>query len=412
MALRKEPLNGKLEGVFLFSHAKGNPMSKRTVRLPPALFIMAMLMMLALALWGCGAKSEKAGPPLLTPSSPTNTKAVLTRIFISNENIDSMEELRLLSGDDSNIIADLIFVSENREVLVVHAFSGNVNRWRLQDSSVSHQINLGPVSVPATQFSPDGKWIAIAAGDTEPALTAGLSVSMKGSKVFDVLKGEIIWQNVNNRNRWSTSYIDVAWNRNNTLLSSITPNGFTLVDTQTWHSVNNYTWMIEDISGESVVRLCTVAFDASSEWLLLGNTAGTLYAYEPYGIGIISWRSDVENCLLEAESSPSNRYVASIGTQDFVVWDVTKVNRWFSKDMHIQSKHSYTSAADLAFSPDGKLLAVGTKTMWQIWSVEEGELLKEHPQGSYALAFSPDGRLFAWGDLEGNVHIWGIPDSQ
>jgi WD40 repeat protein len=28
----------------------------------------------------------------------------------------------------------------------------------------------------------------------------------------------------------------------------------------------------------------------------------------------------------------------------------------------------------------------------------------------YAVTFSPDGRLFAWGDANGVVHLWGVPE--
>ena len=44
-----------------------------------------------------------------------------------------------------------------------------------------------------------------------------------------------------------------------------------------------------------------------------------------------------------------------------------------------------------------------------MWAVERREKVLEGREGSYAVAFSPDGRLLAWGDLEGRVHLWGIP---
>jgi WD40 repeat protein len=66
-------------------------------------------------------------------------------------------------------------------------------------------------------------------------------------------------------------------------------------------------------------------------------------------------------------------------------------------------------AGALAFNPAGDLLAVGTAVGWQIWDVEQQELVMEkEAEGVYALTFSPDGRWFAWGDANGVVHLWAV----
>ena len=69
--------------------------------------------------------------------------------------------------------------------------------------------------------------------------------------------------------------------------------------------------------------------------------------------------------------------------------------------------------ANLAFSPDGSLLAVGTSGGWQIRSVPGFQVLVENDdQPVTAVAWSPDGSLFAWGDAEGTVHVWGVPQDR
>jgi hypothetical protein len=52
---------------------------------------------------------------------------------------------------------------------------------------------------------------------------------------------------------------------------------------------------------------------------------------------------------------------------------------------------------------------VGTTSGWQLWSVGNKKLLLENERATFAVTFSPDGRLFAWGDTEGDIHLWGVP---
>jgi len=105
------------------------------------------------------------------------------------------------------------------------------------------------------------------------------------------------------------------------------------------------------------------------------------------------------------------------------IWDLETRGR-----LHRSPKLS-TVAAAIAFSPDGKLLAVGTSGAGgelpepgrvSIWDTESGE--RPHTlQGKQevrpgenhcaitALAFSPDSKRLAWGDTEGTVRVCDLP---
>jgi WD40 repeat protein len=70
---------------------------------------------------------------------------------------------------------------------------------------------------------------------------------------------------------------------------------------------------------------------------------------------------------------------------------------------------------DLAFHPEGKILAsTGRDTVVRLWDCESGKMISElgKPRGAqfkdwlHALAWSPDGNLLATADMAGMVHVW------
>jgi WD40 repeat protein len=131
------------------------------------------------------------------------------------------------------------------------------------------------------------------------------------------------------------------------------------------------------------------------------------------------WRTGVEvrsinlgptNPATGLAFSPDGRLLAVQGRMFGSIWDL---RAWRELQRVQGSPELYP--ADLAFSPDGRLLALHTAgadgkpsvRLWDVDSNTEYALLTD-VSGNWTLAFSPDGRLLATGGFKDGIQLWDV----
>jgi WD40 repeat protein len=137
-------------------------------------------------------------------------------------------------------------------------------------------------------------------------------------------------------------------------------------------------------------RLLAVAGRSLRLWSTIGWTP--LLTVGPAGVGYGT-----------ARFSPSGRVLATVNVAERIeLWDVASGNR-------VRTLCCMALYGDLAFSPDGAVLAAGGH--WpRLWDLAAGRevlrLVQTREPAFGAIAFSPDGRVLATGSQDGTARLW------
>lgn len=135
---------------------------------------------------------------------------------------------------------------------------------------------------------------------------------------------------------------------------------------------------------------------------------------------LVSVLSEYKDVVYDLAFSPDGRLLASAG------WDGEKgggvVRIWEVKEGRVTRTLVKTigDVTALAFSPDGRLLAT-SRGKWNdgemidLWNTNDWRLvcsLKGHKHNVNDLAFSPDGTLLASGSSDATVRVWRVADGK
>jgi len=91
------------------------------------------------------------------------------------------------------------------------------------------------------------------------------------------------------------------------------------------------------------------------------------------------------------------------------IWNFNQATQLVESEPHVLT---FPSAESLAFSHDGRLLAVGGTSMITLWDLDQnrvfGQPLQTNNVMVYAIAYSSDGRYLLSGDNSGVVNLWDL----
>jgi WD40 repeat protein len=104
-----------------------------------------------------------------------------------------------------------------------------------------------------------------------------------------------------------------------------------------------------------------------------------------------------------AAYSPDGKKIATVGTgRAVMLWDAAT-----GKELHQFPSRSLP--INIAFSPDGTMLATTDDSVCHLWDVSTGKerhRLAGQPKSARAIAFSPDGKTVAAGCFDGTILLW------
>lgn len=286
------------------------------------------------------------------------------------------------------------------------ATSGNdpsVNVWDTETLQLVHQFShLDMEFARFTSFSPDGRWLMVSEGRRGRSLPDGGVPVYFEVAIWNLSTGERLGRVTDAATVW-----DVVWSPRGEILAYW--DSFPQPVIRFWAPPGGGA----EVPGPVAVRGIEIG---DAVWLPDGGIVAV--GSGEGGLGV--WRSTTPEEVVTIENapvdyapwvtlSPDGALVAAPPSRGVVsIWDVATGR--IVQELRV---HELARLADagLAFSPDRSLLATGVERDVLIWDVATGGIvarLSGHESAVNQLAFSPDGKTLAVGEADGIVRLWWL----
>lgn len=247
-----------------------------------------------------------------------------------------------------------------------------------------------------------GVGVSFGSGSGEQNAVLSLAVRPDGKRFFAGIKGDRI--RVIDTEKWYVMQ-EVKFEGNSAVSLSVSPDG----DTLAWASDAGVVHLWRQVIGE---------YDAGARLSALTNPTST--AFSPDGMRLASghengtiriWGHPSAKELIRFASHPS-RIAFTLDGRLVAAEEATFVGVWDGRTGKpvARLKRDAELTHSMAFSPDGKRLAVGssdeTIRVWEVGTGAEIAALKVSDRWIVNLAFSPDGGTVAAQDTQGRVLFW------
>jgi WD40 repeat protein len=267
-----------------------------------------------------------------------------------------------------------------------------VRVWSATTGALVHKLRAATSGATAVAFSPDGR--RLATGSLEGLIT-----------VWDIAT----WRVLRTLTGHTSGVTSVAFS----------PDGQRLASSSVAGVIHIEVWDRDAMSRKLRIEGTDRSWHNNRERLTLMGHTGSVsqLAFSPDGTQLVSassdgaikfWdaRGDPEARTLEsliAAFSPDGKWLASASwnTTSFKLWDSTTGQLVRTFDGH------HGQVYDLAFSPDGKLIASsGLDDSIKLWDVATGQVRHTFEKDATRVAFSPNGQWLA--SASGPVKLWDV----
>jgi len=227
----------------------------------------------------------------------------------------------------------------------------------------------------------------------------GVAVSQVSSQVGRLLSGD------------TDAVESVAFSPNGHLLASSSDDGtIRLWDVRSQRQLGRPLWRYSD-------RINTVVFSPNGHDLASGACDGTIRLWgvrTHRQLGSALHAGHERDCVNAVAFSPDGLRLVSasdFGDGRLRLWDVRR-----HKQLGRVFGHQGIGFNDVAFSPDGRTVAVGVNRFGYGGAIALWDVLSHRRLGQpgrvglqvLSVAFSPSGRLIASGDADGGVRLWNV----
>jgi WD40 repeat protein len=301
---------------------------------------------------------------------PAALDALQTAILSLPENTKLHHTAPVLSIAYSSDGKNIVTGSADNLATVWDARNGNL--------VLAFKEHTGPVTGVA--FSPDGK--AVASVSEDGTLRVWEATSGKGLRTFNLQSGPL------------------------TALAYSPDGGSVLVGS------SNKTATLRDVlDGKLVLSLrghtgsvTGVAFSSDGKFLGTASSDRTAMVWNrSNGKLVSSIRGHLES-VNSVAFSPTGSLLATAGSDNTArLWD-------FRKAIQVRNLRQSGAVKSVAFSPDGKWLAIATDDTASVWDVGKGvQVLSVRPLGSVnGIAFEPSGKRLATASADNMAQLWHL----
>lgn len=343
--------------------------------------------------------------PLPSPTVP----AVQLREVITPENVADLTQLatvadltQLTTVDGYTEMINSLAFSPDGDTLAVGLQNEKVILYDTDTKVLLAELNPQFGSVWDVAFSPDGKLVAAGGGKCQPCV--------EGVQIWDVATKNTLLL----LNDFEAALLAIAFSPDGKILATGEGSGYGgFGSTKLWEVASGKLLAEFGLKAPPNHRhtVWDVAFNPGGTWLAAVYDNGQVQLWDVEKNSEYKVMSGVAGCGFGVAFSPDGKLLAVSGSVD--------ASSYEPADIHVLDLNTGEPLLQLevddqdlnrvAFSPNGQLLASAHYGGIRLWDVESGENLATLLSGP-SLAFSPDGTLIATGwDA---VALWGVPAHQ